>query len=116
MDFVRSYAKSAFGEECIEPDNYPEYVVCHGIVEHARKYRNSDFTNHSEIKAHSNIYRALLLKLRLDDDINRFLNSIETFYVFLKFLRLFSVFQFVHLTLFLTFRNQKQGRALCTSK
>lgn len=80
MDFVRSYAKSAFGEECIEPDNYPEYVVCHGIVEHARKYRNSDFTNHSEIKAHSNIYRALLLKLRLDDDINRFLNSIETFY------------------------------------
>lgn len=80
MDFVRSYAKSAFGDERIEHDDYPEYVVCHGIVEHARKYRKSDLTNHPEIKAHSNIYRALLLKLRLDDDINGFLNLIETHY------------------------------------
>ena len=78
MDFVRLYAKSVFGEDRIEIDEYPEYVVCHGIVEHALKYRNTDLANRPEIKAQRYIYRAFLLKLRLDNNIDRFLNLMET--------------------------------------
>lgn len=76
MDFVIDYVKNTFGNDTIELDDFPEYVVCNGIVEFARKVRGNNELDHPEIIAHSDIYRVLSNKLPAGN-IDQFISIIE---------------------------------------
>ena len=78
MDFVRDFVASTFGPEKIDFDVVPQYVVCSGIVDFARKIHGKNESDHLEIKARCDIYRALYNKLLTTSDLNMFLDIIET--------------------------------------
>ena len=77
MDFVRDFVASTFGPEKIDFDVVPQYVVCSGIVDFARKIHGKNESDHLEIIARSDLYRALYNKLLATSDLNEFLYTLE---------------------------------------
>jgi hypothetical protein len=55
----------------------PQYVVCSGIVDFARKIHGKNESDHLEIMARSDMYRALYNKLLATSDLNEFLYTLE---------------------------------------
>lgn len=77
MDFVREFVAKTFGPHKISIDEVPQYVVCSGIVDFARKvYKKNEYED-PKIKARSDIYRALYNKLLATRDLNEFLYTLE---------------------------------------